>query len=113
IAVMERLGPLHDPNTLALLLTAAAAVSLLRLLGALRGHRRYHHRTQPARPGLPAVKALSLLSASLWLAFIGSAMYAVLDMLGQGNALLYSYPSRTFLLALALATAAALATVLE
>lgn len=111
IAVMQKLGPIEDPNTLALLLTAAVAIAIGRVVGALR-----RRRTTPAnapRRGLLAVKVLSVLSAIAWLAFAGTAIAAVVAMLGQGNALLFTYPSRGFLLALALATAAAVLTGLE
>lgn len=111
ISVMQKLGPIEDPNTLALLLTAAFAIGIGRLVGAVR--RRRTSPTNAPRRGLVAVKALALVSAIAWVAFAGTAIAAVVAMLGQGNALIFDYPSRGFLLALALATAAAVLTALE
>lgn len=112
IAVMERLPPLAHPDLLALLLTVVAAIALLRLLGLLR-RRPPLPAAQLPRPGLGAVKALSVLSALAWLGFVAAAIVAVLSLLGQGSGVMYSYPGRPLLVALALATAVAVLTLCE
>lgn len=111
IAIMEKLSLPEYPDLLALLLTLVAAVMLLRLFGLLR--RRRLPAPQLPRPGLGAVKALSALSALAWLAFVVAAIVAVVSMLGQGSGVMFSYPGRPFLVALALATAAAVLTLCE
>jgi CubicO group peptidase (beta-lactamase class C family) len=112
IQVMEKLSLPERPDTLALLLTAMALLSALRLLAPLR-RRRGPVMHAPERPGLAGVKALAIASALAWLGFAAAAIVAVLSMLGQGDALIYTHPTRPFLVALALASAAAAMTLLE
>ena len=111
ISVLERVNAWQSTPTLALLLTAATALSIGRVIGALRRHRLAP--VHAPRPGLAVVKVLAVLDAMTWLAFIGTAIAAVVAMLGQGNALLFDYPSQLLVVALALATAAAVLTAFE
>src|SRR5690606_36973904 len=104
---------LGRPGTLALLLGLVAMVSAPRLLAPLLRRRRGGPTHAQRRPGLGAVKALAVVSALCWLGFVVAAVVALLAMLAQGSALIYTYPSQSLLVALAFATAAAAATLLE
>lgn len=104
----ERIGLLQTRRALFVLLGIAGLIALTRLW---RGWRR--HKRRPQRPGLFPVKALSLLSAVVWLLFVVVAVFAGVRLAGEGSQLVYTYPSTWLLAALALATAAAAATVLE
>lgn len=108
IAALDRIGWLDTGNALFLLLALAALIAIVRLA---RGFRRY--KRNPPRPGRFPVKALSLLNAVAWLAFIAVAVFAAVRMIGEGSDVVYTYPSPMFLAALVLATVAAVLTALE
>lgn len=108
VEVMERVAPLARARTLYGLLAAVVVIALVRLW---RGWRR--HRYNPPRPGLFPVKALGLFNALTWLAFVAVAIAAAVGMSKEGNAVVYTYPSRPLVLAMLAATVAAVLTALE
>lgn len=105
----DRVHWLESRRTLFVLLAVAGLIALQRLWRGWRRHKRYH----PPRPGLFPVKALSLLSAMVWLLFIAVAVIAGLKLAAEGSQAVFTYPSPWLLAALALAIAVAVATALE
>jgi CubicO group peptidase (beta-lactamase class C family) len=109
IMVMERISALDNANLLWALLAVAMLLSVARIWRSFRREKR----GQQTRPGLPAVKALSIGSALAWLAFGGVFAMALSAMSGDSAEALFGYPSTTLRVAVWLAWAAAIATALE
>lgn len=105
----DRVSWLESRRTLFIMLAITSLIAVVRLWRGWRRHKRYH----PPRPGLFPVKALSMLSALVWLLFIAVAVTAGLKLAAEGSQAVFTYPSPWLLAALALATAAAVATALE
>jgi CubicO group peptidase (beta-lactamase class C family) len=110
VSVAERIGPLETLNALFALLAGAGLVAAARVVRSLRRAPKTRH---PPRPGLAAVKALAVADAIAWIAFLGVAAVAASRMAAEGNDVVHTYPSTGFKAALALATLAAVTTLLE
>jgi CubicO group peptidase (beta-lactamase class C family) len=109
VAVMERVALLDSAALLASLLGLAMLLSVGRIWRSFRREKR----GQQTRPGLPAVKTLSIIAALAWLAFGVVSIAAVLAMSSSGNDALFDYPSTTLRVAVWLAWAVAILTALE
>lgn len=108
IATFQRVAPLERAELLYALLGLAAIIAIARLVP----RRAVPDRKSP-RPGLGTVKALTLLGAWIWIAFVATLVVAAVMMANQGSALVYTYPTTPFLWASGLATAAAVITALQ
>jgi CubicO group peptidase (beta-lactamase class C family) len=109
IAVAEKLEPWERSQLLWLAIVLAALIALLRLLQSMRREKR----PAPARPGLWAVKSLSIVSALAWLGFAALLVLAAIGMSAERSQVMFSYPSRELVWALWAAMAVAAIAVLE
>jgi len=111
IAVFERVPWPERADVLMMAIALASWIAVARLFGFWRSGRRRHG--PGPRPGLAAVKTLTLFSALAWLAFAAIGIAAAMEAGRLGNDLLYVYPTLLFRTGLTLATVCAVMTVLE
>jgi hypothetical protein len=109
IAVMERVPAL---DTVALLLSLCGAALLVAVARLWRSFRKPRRGADP-RPGLPLPKILAVFAALAWIAFGAVFGAAAISMAGEGNAVVFTYPSPLLQAGLWLALVAATATALE
>jgi CubicO group peptidase (beta-lactamase class C family) len=109
VGILERVGLLERIDVLFALIALAVLIGIVRLWRSARRRRR----SADPRPGLAGVKTLSILAAIAWVGFGAALLAAAIAMTGEGNGVLYSFPSRGLMIALWLALAAAVLTGLE
>jgi CubicO group peptidase (beta-lactamase class C family) len=109
ISVGERVGTLDAVGLLGLLLLLALFIAVVRVVRSFKRERRGHE----ARPGLFGVRALALGAAVAWIAFLVVLALAAAGMMGEGSAVMFSYPPPMLRLATWLALLAAVFTLLE
>src|SRR5690606_29236539 len=109
ILVHERLSPLQLPQVLFGLLALALWIGLARLWRMLRPRKR----ATAARPGLLALRGLSLATATAWAATTLLLGAALVLLSRSGHAAIFDYPQPVWLAALIAATIAAALTAIE